>query len=186
MRIAVAFLASTVAAACGTSNPSTSGAVPRADDAYVRLNASWAWAYRDLSELQEQADVVILGQVSRIAYQGADPQDEGGDLPLTIFEVSVTRILKGLTDNTILVGQTGGPVAGRMAEVNGDPLMREGEQFVMYLRRITSGPSKGRYTVLGGPQGRLAVGPGGTLSKVGDSAVSVPKGLTLDTLVATP
>lgn len=175
-RAALITLVLVMAACTGASTPQSSGTT-------VTLTASWAHGYASLAELHADADAVILGNVLRTAYQGLDPQDE--TLPLTRYDIVVDDTLKGDTTQVIVVPQTGGPMGGGVAVVEGDPLMKEGDRFVMYLRRVASGPAKGQYFVLGGPQGRLAVQTDGTLTKVGDTGVAIPDGLTLEALKQT-
>lgn len=174
-----------IAVACAPTSigpDERAGAVPAHQDGSVTtLSASWAWGYANLAELAAHADAVVVGRIAGIAYQGPDPQDP--TLPRTRYDIEVERSIAGEAPTELQVVQTGGPLDGRLAIVEGDPLMRPGETYLMYLRAVPSGPDKGRFVVLGGPQGRFSVGADATLGVVGDPHIDLPPGMTVAEVV---
>lgn len=147
----------------------------------VIVHASWAMSYGTLGDLAQDADAVVVGTVSDLSYDGRDPQDP--TLPLRLYDIHVDRVIAGEAPGDIVVSQTGGTLDGKKYIVEGDPLIAAGDRVVLYLQRVDSGPSKGHYFILGGPQGRLAIGADDVVTRVGDSSVAIADGLTVADLV---
>lgn len=111
----------------------------------TRSEASWAQSYASISGLARAADLVGVFRVDRVVQVRKEP----GGVELTDFEAALIQRIKGPAQNPVIIRQTGGP---DMA-VADDPLMRPGDEYVLFLHRY----APGRYYVLGGPQGRFAL-----------------------------
>jgi hypothetical protein len=121
------------------------------------LSASWEDSYRSLSDLTAAAPYIVVGTVVADAGQRQDDFSagdmRGGALVFTDFQFHVSEVLKGdVTNERLIVHQTGGRANGVLMEVEDDPLFVVGAHYVLYLKYDE--PS-GRYFVLGGPDGRL-------------------------------
>lgn len=149
----------------------------------VVLHPSWAMGYASVDELQAAADLAVVARVSDVVAEGPDLVVP--EIPATVFRLAVERTLKGAPGPTILVVQTGGLLHGTHFMMEGDPLMRSGDRYLLYLARVPSGPYVERYGtdvyfVLGGPDGRFAVAPSGQLTPLGQ--VVLPAGTTVERL----
>lgn len=123
----------------------------------VAIEASWSRFYSGVADLGKNADLVAVGDVVGIAYEGSDKQTQ--DIAATGFVFRpIAMNLAGSAD--IIVKQTGGRLGNVVQEVTDDPLMQVGSQYLLFLRRVTDGPYIGQYFVLGGPQGRFEVAEG--------------------------
>lgn len=129
----------------------------------VRISASWAMSYDSVGSIAEAADVIVVGTVTGIDSVTDDRRQAGAvDAPLvfTDFRIRVDETLKGSTAGTLLVHQTGGISGDAIVEIEDDPLLQAGEQYVLFL---LNGPG-GTFMVAGGPDGRLVVDDGRTSS----------------------
>lgn len=149
----------------------------------VVLHPSWAMHYASIDELQAAADLAVVARVSDVVAEGPDLVTP--EIPNTVVRVTVERTLMGTSGPTILVVQTGGLLHGTRFVMEGDPLMRLGDRYLLYLARVPSGPYVERYGtdvyfVLGGPDGRLTIAPSGKLTPLGH--VELPAGATVERL----
>lgn len=110
---------------------------------------SWE-SFPDLETLTSGADFIISGKVVNTIGTRMHPNAQY--TPLTDFEVTVERVIKGELQegDTIKVTQFGGPAP--YARVQGDPIMQAGEEYVMFL---VYDPTLDAYGYLGGPQGKF-------------------------------
>jgi hypothetical protein len=85
---------------------------------------------------------------------GTKPHPNAEDTPLTDFNVTIERSMKGKLNvgDTIKISQFGGPAPYAISE--GDPIMKAGEEYVMFL---VYDPTLETYGYLGGPQGKFLV-----------------------------
>ncbi len=73
----------------------------------------------------------------------------------TRFTLNIVEVLKGThTSDTIIVTQDGGVFEGETIRVKDEPLMKVGDEMVLYL---AYNPSAESYVVIGGPQGRYLI-----------------------------
>lgn len=109
-------------------------------------------SYPDLKSLTKQANYVILGKLENMTGTRGHPNAQG--TPITDFDVTVERSMKGKLNvgDTIRVSQFGGPSPYAVSE--GDPIMKAGEEYVMFL---VYDPTLEAYGYLGGPQGKFLV-----------------------------
>ncbi len=114
------------------------------------------------------------------------PPDPG--VALTDSTIQVLETWRGnaaQTDRTLTVTQAGGTDAqGQQVRQVDDPLLQVGQEEVLFLAPI---PGTGKYSTVGGPQGRFPVGPTGTVQALDQGAGSYTKaynGLTLAALKA--
>jgi hypothetical protein len=119
----------------------------------VTMEASWAEWYTDLHTLKAHSDVVVVGTIASIASAA---KNQG--VPFTVFKLSVTQVLydkaQRITDNSLLLNQTGGFFDGVRYSTDDDPLFVIGEQSVLFLR---FDPATKLFFVIGGPSGRFRV-----------------------------
>jgi hypothetical protein len=148
--------------------------------ATVLIHPSWAMGYDSASALAADADVVLVGTPVAVASEG--PDAETPETAATRFSLDVSRVLKGSAAKQIIVKQTGGRIGDVTQVVPDDPTFVIGQRYVLFLRRVSSGPYVGDYFVLGGPAGRFRVADDGAVTAIG--SVEVPAGTTVDTLLA--
>jgi hypothetical protein len=136
-----------MAGGCGSGPATTQPKV-------TMIDASWAEQYSDVGSLSRASDVAIVGTVTGVASTRV-----AGGVPFTDFNVRVVRVLRDpqgrlAASRTILVHQTGGPVAANhFLEVHDDLLFQPGETMVLFLREF----APGQFRVLAGPGGRFEV-----------------------------
>ncbi len=108
--------------------------------------------YPDLESLTKQADYVVLGKLETMTGTRNHPNSE--HTPLTDFDVTVVNVMKGdlPAGEKIRVSQFGGPAP--YARIEGDPIMKAGEEYVMFL---VYDSTLDAYGYLGGPQGKFLV-----------------------------
>ena len=117
-------------------------------------HASWAYYYRDIKELTEASDIVIIGHVKSSKLVLIEPDIHSVLDPFTDYKIEVTQVLKGdITDGCVIVSQTGGTFLGVKNEISDDPLLKKGTTMILFLREW----DYNRYCIRGGPQGRFEV-----------------------------
>lgn len=83
---------------------------------------------------------------------------------MTDFTIEVLAVLRGTgiqLGQQLTVAQTGGTDGqGNQVLMQGDPLLRVGDQEILFLQQS---PVNGKYYTVGGPQGRFAVSAAGTV-----------------------
>lgn len=111
------------------------------------ISCSWTYGYSDVQELTRNSDVIAYIEVD------SPVETKGGMVPATYFDVTVTDGIYGCTEGDVLrIYMTGGmDQNGDYLVVDVDPLMKKGQEFLIFAVRN----STGTYTVLGGPQGRF-------------------------------
>lgn len=115
------------------------------------LSTSWMYGYADVEELTAHSDLIALIKVNGLS------ETINGSIPASIFEVNVTDGVLGCTiGDVISVYMTGGKTGNQIFEVKSDPLMKKGQEFLIFAQKNQDGT----YTVLGGPQGRLVYANG--------------------------
>jgi hypothetical protein len=181
MRTTIAAATMCVLVAAGCAGASAPAETP-VEQATVAITASYPYGYRDLDEIGKAADLVVEGRVTGVKSTGPDPATP--DLPETLFDVEVLLGIKGEGPGNIVVKQTGGTIENVTYEMQGDPMLKEGDHVLLYLQRVTGGPEKGIYFILGGPQGRFKVGANGSLSTVGSPTIKIPSNSTVEEVAA--
>lgn len=187
MRCSVAALAAfgLLAVGCAGVGSPADGVPSATERTRGAMFVSWAHGYRSLGELDEAADLVVEGRVAEVKADGwvepDRPIPRAPTIPQSLVGVDVLQRIKGRAPDRVVVTQTGGEAKGSVTEVEGDPLMRQGDHVLLYLRRAEG---EDLYVVLGGPQGRFAVGDDGTLSTVGEPAVDLPEGTNLSEIAS--
>jgi hypothetical protein len=150
VRLAVVPVAAALVAIAGGCGSGPSTAPPQV----TMIDASWAEQYSDVGSLSRASDVAIVGTVMGVASTTVR-----GGVPSTDFRVRVVRVLRDpqgrvAPSRTVIVHQTGGPVApNRVLEVHDDLLFQPGETMALFLREI----APGQFRVLAGPGGRFEV-----------------------------
>lgn len=102
---------------------------PSINDAPAVFQASWAKEYRNLSDLYNSADDVIIADVS-----GITEEYESGHVPYTKTGITIVRSLKGALEegNTETVIETGS-VANNFS-IDGVPLLRQNMKVILFVR----------------------------------------------------
>lgn len=127
----------------------------------VYMSASWAYGYADVQDLTRHSDVIALIKVDQLS------ETIGGKVPASVYQVTVTDGIRGCqTDEQLFVYMTGGRMGKKMFVIESDPLMEEGQEFLIFAQQNADGTC----TVLGGPQGRL-VYKNGTLNSLHNTTI---------------
>lgn len=114
----------------------------------VYINASWSYNYGDVQELAENSDIVARV----IVKSNGVANDSGLQVPETNYDVEVVEnILGGKEGDVITLQMTGGIKQDCIYEVIDDPLMKKGEEYIIFARKTKSG----EYITLSGSQGRM-------------------------------
>lgn len=131
----------------------------------VPLSASWAYRYKDVQELTSNSDIIALIKVDKLS------ETIERKVPASIYQVTVLDGIKGCrADEKLYVYMTGGKVGRELFEVESDPLMKKGQQFLIFARENEDGTC----TILGGPQGRFVYRNGRLNSLEGAFAENMP------------
>ena len=140
------------------------------------IHVDWSKGYANLRELTLDSELIAF-----VTVQESAPTV--GQIPSTVFTVKIDTLLWGEPlDATFDIYMTGGKNAdGSLTQVAGDPLMKEGEQYLVFCQENKDGT----YTVLGGPQGRFRYREG-TLTAIyqPDKSLTVPRNADADTVSA--
>ena len=122
--------------------------LPEEQDEVIYSFKSYLRVY-NLTELYEVSEIVIHGVV------------ESSEVDATFFSnlhtrytINVNEVLKGNQSDSIVVTQDGGLYEGRIYRVKDEPLMKVGEEVVLYL---AYSPYAESYKIFGGPQGRFNI-----------------------------
>ena len=119
----------------------------------IALSSSWP-AYDTISELESASSDIVTGQVL-----GVKRSDDNSMIPTTDFDFRVDRVIKGSLSphDTITIRQTGAQNSTVLKEIPDDPLLRQGETLLGFMRYADGHDV---YVILGGPQGRFIVQDG--------------------------
>ena len=141
------------------------------------IQVDWSKGYATLRELTLDSELIAIATV-----QESTPGQEGA-FPSTLFTMKIDTLLWGEPlDAAITVYMTGGTLAdGALLQVTGDPLMKAGEQYLVFCQENRDGT----YTVLGGPQGRFRCLDGKlTALYQPDKSLTIPRDSDADTVSA--
>ena len=127
----------------------------------VSMEPSWSNWYTDLKSLKEDADIVAVGTILK-----ANPSVLEDNIPMTSFVFGISDLIldqKKLVQNsqTIIIKQTGGLLTNTLYEMQGDPLFKQGERFLLFLR---FNENHTQTYVIGGPSGRFTLENGKVLT----------------------
>lgn len=112
----------------------------------IYMSASWIYGYADVEDLTGHSDLIALVKVKELS------RNIEGRVPASIYDVTVTDGILGCNkDDIISVYMTGGKNGNQIFEIKSDPLMKKGQEFLIFAQKNQDGT----YTILGGPQGRL-------------------------------
>jgi len=128
----------------------------------VTMHASWVGMFGSLEEGASKATLVVRGRVLGAPPPVAETMSDGAGRELvkyvlTFHRIHIEEVLAGsLSEDEIVVAQTGGLHRGVLVEVDDDPLFDLGQEYIFFLMPGGTGV----YTTLGGPVGRLVVNGG--------------------------
>ncbi|MGD9676976.1 MAG: hypothetical protein AB7V16_01255 [Vulcanibacillus sp.] len=109
--------------------------------------ASWNYSYKDIQEISEKSDVIAI-----VSVIGTNRKYMEQGIPFTEYNVEVVTPIYGSEKGEILtILMTGMENDDKIIEIIDDPLMKAGEEFLIFCWQNDNGT----YTILGGPQGRL-------------------------------
>lgn len=112
------------------------------------LSASWFYNYRDIEEISQASDAIAL-----IKVDGVVDSYDVQDIPITEYKVDVvTSVYNTNKGDTFTIVMTGKETNDKIIEVNDDPLLQKGGEFLVFCKKNTDGT----YRIISGPQGRLA------------------------------
>lgn len=116
------------------------------------LSASWSYHYADIEEISQASDLIALVRVT----ETEDTVVEYG-IPYTTFSVEVlTPVYNAEEGGSFTIYMTGGETEDKIMEIADDPLLREGDEVLVFCRQNPDGT----YQILSGPQGRLVYSDG--------------------------
>jgi hypothetical protein len=89
----------------------------------------------DLAQLVEQANLIFVGKVEKVAYRNAQGSKQEGLIPYTIVTYRIDQVLRGKApDKEITMRLIGGPDGrGRFLAVTGVPVIQEGDQDLLFV-----------------------------------------------------
>ena len=117
----------------------------------VYMSASWMCGYANVESLAEDSDLIALIHVNKLS------KSMEGSIPASVYEATVMDGIWGCEKGeSLLIYMTGGKMGKQIFEVKSDPLMKKGQEFLIFARKNEDGTC----TVLGGPQGRLVYNNG--------------------------
>ena len=143
----------------------------------VTMEPSYAVGAANLHELKAMSDVIaqvsVVGAASQESVMGTAPSPAEVS---TVYAVRVVRVLKGPRTLTsgggLSVIQAGGFYHCSTWQIEGDPLMRAGEQDVLFLTQDVDG--SGRSVIVDDTLGRFMVTADGMVGPVSDRAWHLP------------
>lgn len=135
---------------------------------YVRC--SWVMNYGSMEQLIEYSDLIALVQVKGLAETTGSQS-----LPASIFEATVEDAILGCEkEDTIHIYMSGGKTKSNIIiEVLSDPLLKEGQQYLIFASKNESGTC----TVLGGSQGKLYY-ENGLLNSISNTTLLEEQGIS--------
>lgn len=111
------------------------------------ISTSWAYNYADIDEITRDSDLIALIHVNDLLSE-----ENEVSLPFSIFEVEVMEAVYGCdTGDKISIYMTGGHTGKKRIEINDDPILEMGQEFLVFTKKNEDGT----YRILSGPQGRL-------------------------------
>lgn len=117
----------------------------------VYMSASWIYGYANVEDLTEHSDLIALVKVNKLS------QSIEGRVPASVYEATVIDGILGCEDEEkIFLYMTGGRMGNHIFEIKSDPLMKKGQEFLIFAQKNQDGTC----TILGGPQGRLVYSKG--------------------------
>lgn len=169
-RAAAAMLFTLAAGACG------SGGSP----AVHEISADYPF-FSSAAELAQSADVVVTAtakkevSVRRLLPDGVDtsalPAYKRAELGVIVTDVAFTvrKTHKGADSSEVVVTELGGKIGNSRYVAEDMPNARPGQEMLLFLHR----EADGKYTVVGGSQGRY-LNAKGVAKKLGNSSVPAP------------
>ncbi|MDF2845486.1 MAG: hypothetical protein K0R00_3912 [Herbinix sp.] len=119
---------------------------------HIYMNASWTYRYADTSDLTNNSDCIAKITVKDNGIVGMTKGTNPDLIPNTTFTVEVTKAIYNCSKGDVLnIYMTGGSKDNNIFEIADDPLMKKGEQYIIFAKKN----SDGTFTVLGGSQGRM-------------------------------
>lgn len=114
------------------------------------LSAGWDY-YPNFKDLAGNSTHIVIGQV-----MGIKAAYDKEDIPFTDYNLEINAVVKGNVNpgDMIVIRQTGAEGSDEIVELDDDPLLKQGETFVGFLRYSQD---HGVYPIVGGPQGRYEV-----------------------------
>lgn len=128
----------------------------------VTLHPSWAEGYPTIAQMSKNA-----GAIARVTIQSVNGTEGADGAVYTNFNAKVDQWVatSTTTPDTISIRQLGGVAGNTTFVVDDDPLLKVGDQQLLFLREFKTGS----YVIQGGPTGRLTV-DGATLRALPGSA----------------
>lgn len=112
------------------------------------MSASWSRSYASIEELTINSDLIALVKVK----QSKETLVQNG-IPFTTFLMEViTPVHNVEKGDSFVVFMTGGAKNGTTVEVVDDPLLKIGEECMVFCKKNPDGT----FQILSGPQGRFA------------------------------
>ena len=164
--------------ACGDTQTSIPASPPTvlattqasADSSIVHLSPGYAVWYFDLGSLKQDAELAILGTVSKVNSGVLEPAYATTTSVITIDTVLLNPKNLAKDASSIEVKQVGGTVGKTTYRNEDDPIFTQGEQVILFLKVEADKPI---YHVIGGPSGRFEV-------KNGMVTPAIPGGVKFD------
>ena len=121
------------------------------------MSASWT-GYRNIEDIAIKSDIIAQIKVKEITNPVEINRANGISMYSTYFVVSVDKLLYGEETGDIRICMTGAydTDGNVISEIDDDPLMKVGEEYLIFARKNTDGS----FTILSGPSGRFVVREG--------------------------
>lgn len=118
----------------------------------ISLSASWSYNYASVEELSGSSDLIAVISIKEAV---ADDDFSGVNVLMTKYTATVKELIYGDDSEEIQIVMTGGidHKEKKIYEITDDPLMNEGDEFLVFAKKNKSGT----YTILSGSQGRFLI-----------------------------
>ncbi|MVO99809.1 hypothetical protein [Paenibacillus lutrae] len=115
--------------------------------------------YNNADELEKNSDYIVMAKFEG-KRSSVDRKSDGGQFLLsdTLTEMKVNRILKGDKDisNFIIIYEPAFIKDGSLRSTEGYNLVKEGSEYILYLRKVAQGDKK-EFMVVGMYQGKYDI-----------------------------
>ena len=133
------------------------------------IHAMWLDDYKSLGDMSARVDAVVVGTVETTRPGRVVTTRTGMDLPFTLADVRVERVIRGSVGDLVTVEQTGGDLEGRTLHIDGDGgLYARGERVLLFLKR----QEDSGYYYIASPQARYEIVDNRVRAAAPDDAVA--------------
>jgi hypothetical protein len=149
----------------------------------IEVHASWIEGSKSIEELVKTSDIVLVGSIEEEV--GAYQPFMGYEDTFTDAKIKVQQILKGTSEEDIIISQYGGVRRdGKLELFHHLPLLNKGKKHLFFLTKIEDNTLRnGKYQYTNGIEGLYAIEDDNLLSDVETIAVNKIKNKKFKQLV---